>query len=66
MQDKQILTIKEVCEELGIGRTTWQVMKRRGDIPPMLEIGGQHRVRREALERWLAERESSPAGPSAA
>jgi len=50
------LTVKEVCEELRISRSTWDRMVRLGEAPKMKRMGGRRgeiRVRRSWLDHWL-------------
>lgn len=53
----ELLKISDVCDELGISRSTWYSMARRGDAPPVLRAGGFIRVRWGALVDWMQARE---------
>jgi excisionase family DNA binding protein len=51
-----LLTVRQVAEELQIGKTTTFRLLASGAIPS-IRIGGKLlRVRRADLDRWLAER----------
>ncbi|MGW8528981.1 helix-turn-helix transcriptional regulator [Nocardiopsis sp. NPDC055824] len=52
------LTVKEVCEELRISRSTWDRMVQLGEAPRMKRMGGKRgeiRIRRSWLDAWLEE-----------
>ncbi|MEV2276168.1 helix-turn-helix domain-containing protein [Nocardiopsis sp. NPDC049922] len=52
------LTVREVCEELRISRSTWDRMVRLGETPKMKRMGGRRgeiRIRRSWLDAWLEE-----------
>jgi len=53
-----LLTIKDVQEITQLGRTTIYELMRDG-VLPYLKIGRSVRIRREALEAWLAETEEN-------
>ena len=53
-----MLTVSEFCEEIGISRSTWHKLKRQGKTPPIINIGGIQRIRREAIETWISEHET--------
>jgi excisionase family DNA binding protein len=61
-----LLTVSAFCEAVGISRSTWHKLKRNNQIPPVVKIGGIQRIRREAVESWLAENESKkiPGSPA--
>lgn len=49
------LSIAEVCEELGISRSTFYDWRAKGKAPRCLKLpNGEIRVRRSELDRWLA------------
>ncbi|MCC7019557.1 MAG: helix-turn-helix domain-containing protein [Ardenticatenales bacterium] len=56
MAEVSLLTIKDVQEITQLGRTTIYELMRDGRLP-YLKIGRSVRIRREALEAWLAETE---------
>ncbi len=56
MKESVLLTIKDVQELTQLGRTKIYELIRDGDLP-FLKIGRSVRIRREALEVWLAELE---------
>jgi excisionase family DNA binding protein len=48
------LTVTEVCDELGVARSTFYDWRAKGRAPKCLKLpNGDLRVRREELERWL-------------
>lgn len=48
------LTIAELCEELGIARSTWNDWRAKGRAPRCIKLpNGQLRIRRNDLDRWL-------------
>lgn len=53
-----LLTVADFCQAVGISRSTWHKLKRKGATPPVVTIGGIHRIRKEAVEAWLAENET--------
>ena len=53
-----LLTVADFCQVVGISRSTWHKLKRQGATPPVVTIGGIHRIRQEAVEAWLAENET--------
>ena len=58
MTVRNLLTVAEFCEALGISRSTWHKLKRQGKAPAIVNIGGIQRIRREAIETWLSENEA--------
>ena len=53
-----LLTVADFCQAVGISRSTWHKLKRKGATPPVVTIGGIQRIRKEAAEAWLAEHET--------
>lgn len=51
-----LMTVAEVQTATKLGRTKVYEMIRRGKLP-VVRIGRSVRIRREALERWLAQLE---------
>lgn len=62
MSDR-LMTVPEVCAELGISRSTWAKWRARRVTPPVIRLhNGSLRVRLSDLERWvweLTEKESA-------
>lgn len=58
MDISNLLTVSDFCQTVGISRSTWHKLKRTGQAPAIISIGGIHRIRREAVEEWLAENET--------
>ena len=58
-----VVRLNDVCRELGIGRQTFYDWQKRGKVPLVTRMSpGAVGVRRQELERWLAERLVSPPG----
>jgi predicted DNA-binding transcriptional regulator AlpA len=54
MATRQHLTITEICEELGIARSTFDDWRTKGRAPRCIKLpNGQLRIRRPEFERWL-------------
>lgn len=52
------LTIAEICEELGVARSTFYEWRAKGRAPRCIKLpNGDLRIRRAELDRWLEERE---------
>jgi len=57
MTDRVLLTVKDVQELTQLGRTMVYELIRTGALPTV-RFGRVIRVRREALETWLQEKET--------
>jgi len=54
------LTVTEVCEDLGVSRSTFYEWRTKGVGPRCIKLpNGEIRVRRVELERWLDSREEA-------
>ena len=54
-QPDDLLTIDEVITTLRVSRAAFYRWRRRGTGPPSVRLpGGAVRIRRAALDRWLA------------
>lgn len=52
------LTVREVCAELCISRSTFYEWRAKGRAPRCIKLpNGDLRIRRAELERWLAAHE---------
>lgn len=52
------LTIAEICEELGVARSTFYEWRAKGRAPRCIKLpNGDLRIRWAELDRWLEERE---------
>jgi excisionase family DNA binding protein len=58
MDITNLLTIADFCQTVGISRSTWHKLKRNCMTPAIVTVGGIQRIRREAVEDWLAENEA--------
>jgi excisionase family DNA binding protein len=48
------LTIAQLCEELGISRSTFYEWRAKGRAPRCIKLpNGQIRIRRAEFDRWL-------------
>ncbi len=61
MDMPHLLTIADFCQTIGISRSTWHKLKRKGSTPPIVNIGGIQRIRKESAETWLAKNETGNA-----
>ncbi|MBP6874766.1 MAG: helix-turn-helix domain-containing protein [Candidatus Eisenbacteria bacterium] len=55
-QIERLLTVREVCEVLHIGKTRVYAMAASGELPAV-RIGSALRFRPEQLRRWLETQE---------
>lgn len=53
-----LLTVADFCKAVGISRSTWHKLKRENATPAIITVGDIQRIRREAVEEWLAENEA--------
>jgi excisionase family DNA binding protein len=52
------LTLAEVCEELGVARSTFNDWRAKGRAPRCIKLpNGSLRIRRAELDRWVSFRE---------
>jgi excisionase family DNA binding protein len=57
MDIMHLMTVADFCQTIGISRSTWHKLKRTGRTPAIITAGGIQRIRREAVEEWIAENE---------
>ena len=57
MDIMHLMTVADFCKTIGISRSTWHKLKRTGQAPAIITAGGIQRIRREAVEEWIAENE---------
>ena len=50
MEISSLLTVADFCQAVGISRSTWHKLKRKGATPAVVTIGGIQRIRKEAAE----------------
>lgn len=56
------MTIPDVCEELGISRSTFYDWRAKRKAPRCFKLpNGDLRIRRAELEKWLSTLEDGPA-----
>lgn len=54
------LTVSQICEELGVSRSTFYFWRQRGKAPRCIKLpNGKVRVRRTDFDAWLADREDN-------
>ena len=58
-KDAPLMTVADVIDVMGISRSTWQKLVSQGTALPIIRIGAVQRIRREALDAWLRQREGS-------
>jgi predicted DNA-binding transcriptional regulator AlpA len=59
-QERDKLTIAEVCADLGISQRTFYEWRAKGKAPRCIRLpNGSLRVRRSEYQRWLAAREEA-------
>ena len=58
----QALTIREACERLSIGRTTFYEHVKRGAGPRITKIGTRSVVFEDDLTAWVESLRSAPGG----
>ncbi|MGW2037014.1 helix-turn-helix transcriptional regulator [Streptomyces virginiae] len=57
---RMMLTVPELCDELGISRSTFYDWRQKRRAPRCIKLpNGDLRVRRTDLEIWLNEREDA-------
>lgn len=50
----QLIDIKTICNKLGVGRTTLDLLRKRAGFPaPTLCVGKLKRWSEEEIEEWL-------------
>lgn len=52
--NKNLLTVEDICQELGIGKSTAYKLLKKGKIKSS-KIGARIVVRKEALEKFIDE-----------
>jgi excisionase family DNA binding protein len=57
----EILTIKEAADSIRVSRRHLQKLMAEGGGPPVISLGRRKVIRREALQRWLENRETANA-----
>ncbi|MFJ4240012.1 MULTISPECIES: helix-turn-helix transcriptional regulator [Streptomyces] len=57
---RSMLTLAEVCEELGVSRSTFYDWRAKRRAPRCIKLpNGDLRIRRSDLEHWLDDREDA-------
>ncbi len=55
MEEKEIMTVKQVAEYLQMDEHTGYKLARSGQIPS-LKIAGQWRFKKEVIDKWISEK----------
>jgi excisionase family DNA binding protein len=55
---RDALTISEAADAIRVSRRHLQNLCQKGEGPPVIRLGRRRIIRREALNQWLAARES--------
>lgn len=59
--DARHMSVKDVCEELGVARSTFYDWRAARKAPPCLKLpNGDLRIRRADFDRWLESLEQQP------
>ena len=59
-RSRTMLTLAEVCEELGVSRSTFYDWRAKRRAPRCIKLpNGDLRIRRSDLEHWLDDREDA-------
>jgi excisionase family DNA binding protein len=56
--DREVLTVKEVCDLLRVHPTTVYKLIRQGEIPSF-RVGSDWRFRRDVIEGWMTKQSST-------
>jgi excisionase family DNA binding protein len=56
--DHRLLSVQEVCERLGMGRSWVYNQIKSGELPSV-QLGGTGKIKREDLEQYIRRRHSS-------
>lgn len=54
MNEKEIMTVRQVADYLQMGEHTIYKLARSGQIPS-LKIAGQWRFKRDVIDKWISE-----------
>lgn len=59
--DKLLLSVRDTCEQISIGRTTFYMLVNAGIIPTV-KLGGKRLVPKSALEQLISDLEQNQGG----
>ncbi|MFJ4837467.1 helix-turn-helix transcriptional regulator [Streptomyces sp. NPDC088746] len=60
VRSRKMLTLAEVCEELGVSRSTFYDWRAKRRAPRCIKLpNGDLRIRRSDLDHWLDDREDA-------
>ncbi|MFH9062557.1 helix-turn-helix transcriptional regulator [Streptomyces coeruleorubidus] len=60
IRSRTMLTLAEVCEELGVSRSTFYDWRAKRRAPRCIKLpNGDLRIRRSDLDNWLDDREDA-------
>lgn len=60
-EPQQVMTIDELAEYLQVGKSTLYKLAQEGKVPGQ-KVGKHWRFRKEAIDRWLDDREGASQG----
>lgn len=52
----QLISIKEACRRLGIGRTKFYALRKNGELTGVCRIGGRTLISQIAIDDFVAQR----------
>jgi len=65
---RRLLRIREVCDRVGLSKTTIYVRMANGDFPKPVQLGGTVAWVESEIDKWIedriADRDDRPAGTS--
>lgn len=50
----EAFTISQFCEAHNMSRAFFYILKKKGQAPKIIELGGKRLITREAAEKWRA------------
>lgn len=56
VKPERLLTVRDVAERLSLSEKTVRRLRRRGEIPRGIEVGGVIRWRAEEIDAWVVSR----------
>ena len=56
----QLLRVKDVLESLKISVVTLHRLRKAGDFPAVIRVGGSIRFDSEEILRWIADKKATP------
>ena len=53
MMDKELLSVDDLCDYLGLSRSTVRKMEKSGKLPGHVTLNLRRFYRRSVIDRWL-------------